>query len=291
MPNQSSHGYDATEANLEAFHEEGRKETNALYRSSRPTNTVVAYKGKVKEWYSFCNVTYSVLPSERRYTVTADKIHTWLREDLMSREKKKGKKKSDESRGLLSHATLYAFVAGAIDLWNEQREAGINSNPHPAPRDGHVKKLLKMRQQHESQRKRQDYVDRGEGTALNAFTVADLSRCSKWCLEQSMKSPASWLRDRLALNLSVSCLLRGHSVRNAELPDFHVMHLPDEGSQTAYALCMVIDVDKTIKDGQKYLMGAMRARDYQVCTQGAFAMYAFYRWHIRYVNLQGSTHM
>ena len=280
--NKMSTIYDAAEADIDARHEENRFQTNTAYRDSRPTNTVTAYLEKKKAWYAFCDTTYAVLSAERRYTVTADKLHAWLRDDLISREKKRGPKKADGSRGKLGHASLYAFVAGAVDLWNEQKENGINSNPHPAPRDGHVRRLLKVRERHEAQRRREDFVDRGQGTSLEAFSSEDLLRCNLWCLQHSGANE-NLLRDRLALNLSVSCALRDHSIRNAELADFHHFGLPNEGPQSAYAVCMVIDIDKTIKDDKKYLMGAMRAKDVRLCTQNSLAMYFFYRWHMRSV--------
>lgn len=285
MPRTVAHAsdYDAVEADFSARHAEAREETNRTFRASRPINTVNAYAEKAKEWRSFADRHYQAMPAESRYTVTADKVHMWLRVDLMVRQKKTDPRKADGTRGLLSYSALYAYVAGAIDLWTEQRERGINNHTHPAPHDGPVRKLLKVREKDEAKRRRADHVDRGQGTSLETFTELDLLHCNEYCLRESRGIQTILLRDRLALNLSVSCLLRGLLLRATEFADYHLMHLPNEGPQEAFAMCMMIEADKTIQDGQKYLMGAMRARDYRKCSQGSMAMYLFQRWHMRLV--------
>lgn len=120
--------------------------------------------------------------------------------------------------------------------------------------------------------RRAEYQDRGAGGLADHFTRNDLNKCDRFLLAEST---VLGLRDRLAMNLSYSCLLRGHSVRNADLCDFHCIDLPGEGPMTCPALCMAIDIDKTNQEGTKFVMGAIRSRDYEECVLGSLAMYLF----------------
>lgn len=267
-----SSGYDPVLAALESRHAASRTATNELHRRGRPLNTVRQYDAGAAEFRAFCERSYAELPPESRYTVTADKLHEFVKLDLFVRQKKKGKE------GKLSTATIEARISGVIDLWAIQRESGINSFGHPAPQGGHVRKLMQLRQSQEAQRRRVDFVDRGLGTHLEAFSITDLLACNVASLgPRYIQDAGNALRDRLALNLSFSCLLRGQTARNAELCDFHYTNLPNEGTQPATALCLSIDIDKTQQTGKKMSMGAMRSKDYRLCSQGALAMYLFHR--------------
>jgi hypothetical protein len=209
--------YDGTLADLDAEFRESRLETNQTFRDERNPNTTAAYKSKEKEWRVFCDRQYAQLPVERRYTMSEDKLHAWLKNDLLLRRVRNCRGVEREEGPLLSYPTVYSYVAGAVNIWSQQRQDNINGNPHPAPRDGHVKKLLTLRSQAEAQRRRVEYLDRGKGTFLDTFQAEDLVKCNIHCLQQGNDLS---LRDRLALNLSFSLLLRGHSARNAELADF-----------------------------------------------------------------------
>lgn len=268
--------YNQVDADLDAHFEQSRLDTNRLYRDERNPNTTAAYQSKEKEWRVFCDRQFSRLPLERRYTMNEDKLHSWLKDDLLARKAKDSKGKERDDGNLLSYQTIYAYVAGAVNIWNQQVQDKINNYPHPAPRNGHVKKLLTVRSQSEVKRRRTEYIDRGRGTFLDTFQPEDLVRCNSHCLESGAHLK---LRDRLALDLSFSLLLRGHSARNAELADFFSISLPQESTQPVTAVCMVIDVDKTNNTGAKQLMGSMRHLDYRVCTHNALAMYFFSRWH------------
>ena len=269
--------YDEAQAILDAGFAEDRLDTNQRFRDGRNANTVAAYNAKAKEWKKFCDAKFSQLPIERKYTMNQDKLHSWLKDDLLTRKTKNSKGEDKEDGSPLSYSTVYSYVAGAVSIWSQQKEDQINTYPHPAPRDGHVKKLLILRSQAEASRRRTEYIDRGQGTFLDTFQLVDLVRCNDHCLTSGTELQS---RDRLALNLSFSLLLRGHSARNAELADFFPMNLPNESTESVTAVCMVIDVDKTNHNGAKNLMGAMRHLDFRLCTHNAIAMYFFERFHV-----------
>lgn len=198
---------------------------------------------------------------------------------MVTREKKRSEKVR-WYQGVLSHKSLGLAVAAVVDLYKEQKNQGINSNPHPALTDGIVRQLSKVRERNESKRIRQDFVDRDLGTDLEALGEAQHLACNVFCLNVLQNNSINALRDRLMLNLSTSCLLRGYTARNAELPDFHLITLPGEGTPEAFAVCMSIDIDKTIKDGAKHIMGAMRHKDFRLCVHNSLALHFFHRWYI-----------
>jgi hypothetical protein len=46
--------------------------------ASRRPNTAKAYDPKAREYYDFCNYKYLLLPINQRYTVTSDKMRSFL---------------------------------------------------------------------------------------------------------------------------------------------------------------------------------------------------------------------
>lgn len=137
--------YNSAEAEIEIQrrHRQQREATNAAFRAARPANTLVAYRKGEREWRAFCEDAYQILSPENRYTVDADKLHAFLL--AMSETTKRRGPLVGETRGRLSYASLYAMMAGVIALWSQQREAGINSHPHPAAPGSPAKIFMKTR--------------------------------------------------------------------------------------------------------------------------------------------------
>lgn len=227
------------------------RDTHAEFRQTRRRNTRVAYDAKHKEWDEYWESQNIQTP---KTLVSSRKLLHYLREHIATKEKVKGKKGLDGSRGNVGFNTLYAHMAGIIDLWRKQKEEGWNNNPHPAMRGGVVKQYMTMVLSNTSEARKKSFQERGVALATT-FTAEHLMACSRHLLGSAIQTTetnsapenpsgtqsdsASRLpafRERLALCLSFSCILRGHVVRNADLCDFASLILPNEGVQPCTAL-------------------------------------------------------
>jgi hypothetical protein len=67
-----------------------RQEVNL---ASRCHNTAKAYDPKAREYYDFCNYKYLLLPINQRYTVTSDKLWSFLTYQAFWEKRKRGGRK------------------------------------------------------------------------------------------------------------------------------------------------------------------------------------------------------
>jgi hypothetical protein len=61
--------------------------------ASRCPNTANAYDPKAREYYDFCNHKYLLLPIDQRYTVTSDKLWSFLTYQAFRERRKRGGRK------------------------------------------------------------------------------------------------------------------------------------------------------------------------------------------------------
>jgi hypothetical protein len=91
-----------------------------------------------------------------------------------------------------SMSLIRGYVAAMVDLWCHQKAMGMNS--HPTPRDAAVRNLLRLHQQKDTERDRQQFTDKGRETLLDGYTEEQFEQtCSQ-----------IWMRK----DESTSCLLR-----------------------------------------------------------------------------------
>jgi hypothetical protein len=102
-------------------------------------------------------------------TVTASKIHWFMEERVLNRERK-NKQKSDKnsSNNIIGIDTAKQYVNALISLYSHQVAMNMNSNPHP--RTETVSMLLKNYASDNVKRKRTNFDDRGAGTLLDGYT-------------------------------------------------------------------------------------------------------------------------
>jgi hypothetical protein len=122
-----------------------------------------------------------------------------------------------------------------------------------------------------------NYVDRGIGTFLDAYTSDDLEKISKYFFE---KNSTIGLRNRAMHLLCHSALTRGQGVRNMELPDIHFVELPAEGSTPCTVLIIISNHGKTNQFGKIEFYSCMRSKNVLVCPISALALYFFTWWHV-----------
>lgn len=112
-------------------------------------------------------------PAATRYTVTAGKLLVFLQEEVINRPKRK-KRKGESNTAIIGSSMVDGYVAAITDLWSQQANQKINSNPHP--RNQHVKDLLRIVQRDTHSRRKANYEDRGVGSLIDGYTEEQFAR-------------------------------------------------------------------------------------------------------------------
>ncbi len=231
-------------------------------------NNVRAYEPKQREWKEWC--TEKGFPPETRFTVAEDKLLLFLNEKVIGRERRGGQ------GGTIRSSTVESYTSALIDLYNHQKSLGVNA--HPQPRSSLVKDLLKNIKRNENQIRRDNYEDRGVGTFADGYSsVEELKRIANKFLEEN--NPKLF-RDRAAFLLCHSGTLRGESSRMLELADSLHLELPNEGFQDCYAFICMLHQGKMNQFGRREYCASLRAKEVEICSIGATALYFFWRFQL-----------
>ncbi|KAI7863867.1 uncharacterized protein EV154DRAFT_572640 [Mucor mucedo] len=110
--------------------------------------------------------------------------------------------------------------------------------------------------------------DYGEGTLADGYTSLDqVSKIAQFYLN-GQRNHGENLRDALAFLFSHYFLLRGESIRNAELTDFQTMNLDSESVRPDIkcpALVMILRQGETNKNYRLELTGCIRSTQVEIC--------------------------
>jgi hypothetical protein len=185
-------------------------------------------------------------------------------------------KKSENGSPIpLSNWTINSHVTAMMDLWGYQCELGINS--HGKPRGRVVKALLRDLSLRETQRKRDQYVDRGANTLNDGIIDDNLQSVAQYYLNQNRLSD---VRNRADFLLMYGILARSQNTRLMQFPDLFMLRLDERSPTPCDALVMTMDRGKTNQRGQIEYGAVMRHKNVNVCPIGATALYLFSRFHM-----------
>jgi hypothetical protein len=216
-------------------------------------------------------------------TVTAAKIVAFLRTEVIGRP---NRRKADQTVG---HSTIRGYGAACQDLYRQQVVKKINANPDPSTNPT-LQGLYRTVRARTHKHRRDNYVDRGQGTIQDGYTTTDdLIKISDEFLTWNS---AVGIKGRAMFLLAHSCFMRGESVRMMEFADLFCMELTNEGFTKCMALCIVLDQGKTNSFGKKELGACIRHKLVAICPVGALAFHMFHIWHIErrpFLNLTQSS--
>src|SRR5467141_3674443 len=88
----------------------------------------------------------------------------------------------------------------------------------------------------------------------------------------------SWLRTSVDILFGRSMLLRGASMRGAELPDLFTVEMKDEGPTPCWPMLLIMNSGKTNQFNKLEYGVVARHRNLSHCTMSAMAFYLFFRW-------------
>ena len=200
---------------------------------NRPRNTSLAYGKKAQEFATWCT---QVICYPDGATVTGDKLHRFLKEQVCDRKRRPKKRKhkhrntglqcDEDSEVIIGFFTLQTYKSAIIDLYMQQKALHMNHNEHPGLFPA-VKLLMDGYKRGSEKRNKENYTDRGHGTILEGFlTLDDLQKMSTYFFEVN-KHVA--MRNHLMFLLPHFSLCRGENVRSVQLADLFSLKLDDEG--------------------------------------------------------------
>lgn len=76
-------------------------------------------------------------------------------------------------------ASIKAYRAAIVDLWNPQTTLGLSEEKHPV--QGGVKAVLETHSRTDERRRKERYEDRGAGTSFDGYNDNDLRRLINFC--------------------------------------------------------------------------------------------------------------
>lgn len=174
-----------------------------------------------------------------------------------------------------------------MDLWKFQKSIGTNSFPNP--RGYAVSALMAGRLHKESERKREQYLDRAAGTLQDGYSRDKIKDFVRYCWQgwrtkdlkhRKPQAQKSYLRTAVDFLFSHNMLLRGESRRQLQFPNLFTISLPNEGPTPCWPMIMIMNNRKTNQFGRLQYMGVMRHQDPLLYTMSQAAFYLFYRWQI-----------
>ncbi|SAM09828.1 hypothetical protein [Absidia glauca] len=249
-----------------------QQEVGGEAASLRPANTEKTYKNKQLEFLSGCELFPE--PAVSRTLVSGSKLNFFLQQKMRRR---KHKKQADK---VIKYPTVCLYAAAIIDLYQQQKRAGANSNDDPRP---YINKLLKNIRTQKFATSRANMDDRGEGTLADGYTSNDqIANVMKFYWTRTSHY-GEHLRGGLAFLLSHYLLLRGESIRKMELSDIQTVNLENEGVRSSIdcpALVMIMRQGKTNKNNRLDTAGCIRNARVDICPFMALGVYFFWRFHV-----------
>jgi hypothetical protein len=212
-----------------------------------------------------------------------------LNRPLRSCQYKRDRTRPDGSRveQTLGTNSITQYINAIVDLWKFQKSIGTNSFPNP--RGYAVSALMTGRLHKESERKREQYLNRAAGTLQDGYSKDKIKDFVRYCWQgwrakdlkhRKPQAQESYLRTAVDFLFCHNMLLRGESRRRLQFPDLFTISLPNKGPTPCWPMIMITNNGKTNQFGRLQYMGVMRHQDPLLCTMSQAAFYLFYRWQI-----------
>jgi hypothetical protein len=184
------------------------------------------------------------------------------------------KRKNRSKKTGWSRELYLGFVKAIASLYNEQVALGTNIHAHPR---GHLTKtFLDTLIKKTTQKKRENFEDRGKNLLNDGYSKKEMSNVSKHFLNNA--TPVS-TRNRLVFLMSHAMLLRSQNATGMQLADLFCMEVEDQGLSECVAIVANIDWGKTNNSGKAEYGSCIRHKNAEVCPVNAFAMYFFSLYH------------
>ncbi|RXK35195.1 hypothetical protein M231_07566 [Tremella mesenterica] len=170
-------------------------------------------------------------------------------------------------------ATVHAWVAALVNLWEQQVERGINS--WSSPRSVHTATIISVLQKFSERRKKLLHEDKGKQLYYDGYdNVGQLKQSFAHYMERNNEEG---LRDALAQATGIFGMLRGDNQRRLLLSDLSSEIATNEGPSPCLFIIMVLHSSKTNASGKPQYAAFMRNKNPQICPVFLLALYLFAR--------------
>lgn len=168
----------------------------------------------------------------------------WIAGDEEVENESDGEAEDDDSSDLfLMYNTVRGYVSAINELWRIQTSKGLQNSPMPVMVALNALKTSVVRREHH--RRREEFVDRGEATIQDGYTVAQIPHVHDevWSLELGgERAIEQAFRTKVDFLFGNSMLLRSSNRLPMELPDLFAVDLPREGvNGSGWAFITVMD--------------------------------------------------
>jgi len=180
-----------------------------------------------------------------------------------------------------SHETLKMHIKALVDLYNKQKVEyqGVMDLKHPR---GDTLKSFESSLKRLCSESRQsgNFVDPGIGSIQDGYNSEKLVQVADYYLRRK-KMAGDALRDRMMFLLNHMMMLRGETLREANLNHMFSLKFKDEGSTRCPVFVMMITGGKTNQEHYKLYSRVIRHKNVQACAFGAIGFYLFHRFHVK----------
>ena len=111
-----------SQASLNIEMHEAILRTHAKSIEIRPDNTTKTYSGRHLEFKQWCSVKGFI----DGCTVTGDKFHLFLEEQVIGGASRKRRKNSNDPVRTLGKATVFGYTSSIVELWRQQPAMKMN---------------------------------------------------------------------------------------------------------------------------------------------------------------------
>lgn len=173
------------------------------------------------------------------------------------------------------------YVSAITSLWNDQHALGMNS--HPSPRTRSISEYIKHLQRSQTERDREQFVDKGLDTLLDGYDERQFEDiCTALWQRGGSAGPAVECHFRTLVDFLLGhyMLSRGNDRRSLELSDLFTFEFTGEGPTRCMPLVFTTREGKENQFGRLETSGAMRHKNPLLCVMGALGFYLFWRWEV-----------
>jgi hypothetical protein len=284
---------------------------------NRRPNTKKAYDPKVQEFYDFCNHYAGREHQQSRYTVTANKVFSFLFYQAYRTQRRGGGKRQadrtaretafdplefDEiqrSMGSLDMSegarmpdpdnpvgadVMNTYKAVLRKIFETQQADNCNNGVWDNILGGNSKGLIAMVKARRPRIKRASHAEKLDGEFTPFTTVNQVPEIENWFWDagkSGTRNALTALRNRFAFLECYGGVLRHEALFLGELSDLLGIIVPRDGQDSLFIGIMQMAQGKTVKEGGHRQFGrALRHKNVNVCPIGGLAFYLYMRFRL-----------
>ncbi|OXB36562.1 hypothetical protein J007_03693 [Cryptococcus neoformans] len=174
-----------------------------------------------------------------------------------------------------SLASVRLYLAALVDLWETQRQAGMNA--FPSPRTKATNSILNALRRVRNEQSILRCDDKGDDLFYDG--IATTENMKKLFLHYLHRDSVEGLRDLAAQAVGIHGLLRADDQLRITLSSMSLRLFENEGPTPCHGVVFAIREGKTTHDGQIQYSTLLRNKNVTRCPVSSLVLYLFARFH------------